>query len=435
MHRSKPSFSLIQVGLLALATLGWSSCFIIPPVTVDEDEDDMGAAEDMARNPDLSQTVDMPVAADMGNERDFAEPEEMPAMPPDGWDLPSHRRRIALEPIDTFDLPAEDLVVLVRLTPERVAFDALGDDGKGIQFYSDAGVRLDHEIEFFSKQSQTADIWVAFPHEPRGVARIWMYFDTETPANTENPDGLWADYTMVHHFTSLAIGSDLPIDSTGNEKNPSEQQAGLSYGQDALAGLAPNFREAREDYIRFDSDLGLGVDMEDVKTYEFFYKIDQETLAPGIFLPLISDEASCRGMAILLGGDNGDSLQSRIAYATSEPFGCGSDGRGMKSASLPSTLGNRWNHVVMTLDRDNEEFSLWYNGTTTGNGSSTLPAGAFARGGFWELGTSFIPTAGKFVGQIDELRIYDGIRSPETIIILDDIGRDEFLVYGDTEAW
>lgn len=95
------------------------------------------------------------------------------------------------------------------------------------------------------------------------------------------------------------------------------------------------------------------------------------------------------------------------------------------SGSSPSTIygtttvsTNTWNHVAVTFNYSDNTMSLYLNGSSTAEVSRVYPAGNrvqssdfFSLGQEWDNATA----SGFFAGQLDEVRVWSGIRSNSDI--------------------
>jgi hypothetical protein len=115
--------------------------------------------------------------------------------------------------------------------PQDLVFQALDDTTCGGA--GTAPCKLDHEIEAYDPATGLLVAWVKVPSitsiNPRTV--IYMYYGNGCSTSTQNPSGVWADYSGVWH--SRESGTPL-TDSTGNNNlaTNSTQVAGqIGYAQ------------------------------------------------------------------------------------------------------------------------------------------------------------------------------------------------------------
>jgi hypothetical protein len=94
--------------------------------------------------------------------------------------------------------------------PQDLVFEALDDTTCG--GVGTAPCKLDHEIEAYVPTTGLLVAWVRVPSINNGTV-IYMYYGNGCSVATQNPSGVWADYSGVWH--SRESGTPL-IDSTGN---------------------------------------------------------------------------------------------------------------------------------------------------------------------------------------------------------------------------
>lgn len=446
---SPRKMSRVSVCVLPLA-LTMSGCFLFTPPDVSEDEFDMSAPPSMDQGMEEEEdqsialdhasadaSMDMPEASadlDQG-----AVTQDMPPAPPADWQAIEHTHRVRLSPHQDLALPDEELVVLVRLDSQRIDFELLAPQGKDLLFVSNDGAELSHEVEFFSKELERADIWVKYPAPKTAEpSPIWMYFGEPSPRDKQDPEGLWANYEVVHHFSRFDPETQFPQDTSEHEAHPYRQSEGLLFELEGISGLAPRFRKDEEDFIRFHKDLQLGTGFGEQRVYELWFKADTIAVLEGMPLALVADEGSCRGFSAFYGdGGNPLTVSARLFYATDEASGCESMERGTEYISYRDTSAETWHHLALVIDRPDSRFEVWIDGTRDLPHSikTSVPQNAFTLGYELMLGHSFVPTARSFIGVLDEFRVWNGVRSEAWFMIQDRIGRDQFFIYGQPQSW
>lgn len=451
--------SLRMLFALTLITLSTSGCFLFDPPEVSDNDLDQGTSPeldqgsmsmvDQSKESDAGEDLgedtidagaDLEPELDQGQDQNPAtEDMDMSPSPPQGWHSPRHGHRLQLTPKQDLTLPNEAMIALVKLRNERIDFDLLAEEGADIVFFSDDGTRLSHEIEYFSKAPNVADIWVGYPASSGATrAPIWMYYDTPSPEDAQDPDALWRDHLTVHHFTKFDATTQLPEDASRNGAHPSEQSMGLAFTENAIAGLAPRFRADVVDFIGFDKELGLGAEPGSQRVYELWFKIPTAALVDAQQMSILADDAACRGFSVFYGDGGGQTttVLGRLVFANDDS-GCGMTTPESSFVTHRDTTAETWHHLALVLDRPNNTFEVWIDGTRDLPESieTNIPTSAFTRGGDLMLGDSTIPSARSFIGTIDEFRVWDGAHTDAWFAVQDEIGRDLFFTYGQPEGW
>ena len=106
-----------------------------------------------------------------------------------------------------------DVPVLLALDPERIDYQRTAVMGRDLRFVAADGVtKLAHEIEAWIPGGRSL-VWLMVPRIPlagESAPSLWMYYDNPNAQDGQDPSGVWAGYTSVHHFAG-----DF-LDSTGN---------------------------------------------------------------------------------------------------------------------------------------------------------------------------------------------------------------------------
>lgn len=129
------------------------------------------------------------------------------------WDCAWLRRRrldIATGP-DSKE-PLFDVPVLVRLTSQRIDYDAAASDGADLRFVADDGVTLlSYEIEQW-QPGGTSAVWLKVPSiaPGRDVDHVYMYYGSVGAPAGEQPKEVWSNgYVAVWHLADIddALGN------------------------------------------------------------------------------------------------------------------------------------------------------------------------------------------------------------------------------------
>lgn len=104
--------------------------------------------------------------------------------------------------LDTFLF---DIPVPIRLTPDRITYEAAGEAGGELAVYDrryeDGLAALDHEIAAWDPEGESV-VWVRIPFvSPTEPVTLYLYAGTETAHVEPNPHGVWRNgYVAVLHF-------------------------------------------------------------------------------------------------------------------------------------------------------------------------------------------------------------------------------------------
>ena len=162
--------------------------------------------------------------------------------------------------IDTADLGERlgGVPVLVRLTPDRLDYDLLAEDGSDLRVYDEAGAQLPFEIEQWEAGGESV-LWVRVQElrsdEP---AAIVLGYGEPAP-QPPDPTGVWsAGYVGVWHFSgTLADSTAFGFDFTPTGTAPADASGAI--------GRAVRFQVDGDELEVADDDL---LDLTDALTVE-----------------------------------------------------------------------------------------------------------------------------------------------------------------------
>lgn len=139
--------------------------------------------------------------------------------------------------------------VLVVLTPSILNYAQLKADGADMRFVSsDNTTALDYEVETWNSGG-TSEIWVRIPTITASVdtGYFYIYFNNSLAADAQNKTGVWSNFWSVWHLNEDPAGSAPQyLDSTSAARNatkvatptrvsgPIGYAAGLNAGTDAI---------------------------------------------------------------------------------------------------------------------------------------------------------------------------------------------------------
>ncbi|MEM0493469.1 MAG: DUF2341 domain-containing protein [Candidatus Thermoplasmatota archaeon] len=174
-----------------------------------------------------------------------------------------YRRRIEINPAKIIGAHA-NFPVLVLIQESSITSKAQ-DDGDDIVFINaDGSIKLDHELEYYSKSEGLIIAWVRIPLLTTSDEHriFYIYYGNPNCGSQENSAGVWdGNYLMVHH---LEENSGLIRDSTSNNCF-GNAAGGSSYRSAGKIGGAYYF-DGNNDYIEI-PDIGTVLDFDNQKPY------------------------------------------------------------------------------------------------------------------------------------------------------------------------
>lgn len=343
---------------------------------------------------------------------------------PGCWSLAECNRRIEL----TFDgfVPTENLLdvpVLVRLTPGRVDYDEIMDDGRDIRFMTaDSAQVLDHEIERWVDNGQS-DIWVRVPIVNGGAGndRVWMYYDCATDA-ANDPQAVWdASYLGVWHM------SGAPDDSTqwGHDGTPSSIADIDDSAQTVIAG-AKQLSGAEDSFISVADVPELGV----VGDLSLSVWINYDSLIADEYGNAIVTRANSPGNPPASGNyPYWLNLESDGTIRAYWEFGNNGFVDVLSTTPVISTAGT-WYHIVMVRDATAQQVTFYVDGAPLGEPVDYSDNPTAGESGTLYFGRSARSAGFEFSGRLDELRIGAVARSAAWVSAQYATARDDFISYG-----
>ena len=292
------------------------------------------------------------------------------------------------------------LVTLATDAPAGFGHSLCAADGTDIRFADADGNLVPHEIESWNP-SGTSYVWVKVPSLAGTATALTMYFGADDPSllPAVAPADVWSQYVVVIHggpSLTNAVGNAAPAVTAGSDKVAGIASPGVAGG--GIRKIAGNA-------------TGVNVANPSGKLAS-----SQRFSVSGWFMR------------------NGNGKGGTHILAASRTSGTGTYGFTLKQDSgayLSVTAKNNnnwtsgqyaladqtWGHVAFTYRR-NGALASFFNGNpdqTQSNPSSTHENTA---DGYWSFG-SYAGGAGNngdnFVGDMDELRIYDGEASADWI--------------------
>jgi hypothetical protein len=151
--------------------------------------------------------------------------------------------------------------MLVNFTSEGDLASDAQDDGDDIVFTTNAGTKLNHEIESFNGVTGALSAWVNVTSLSSTTGTIiWMYYGNSACSSQQNGHGTWdSNFKAVYHLSETTGGSGAIKDSTSNHINGTNS-SGVTFGQ---TGKISNS-------IKFDGASGK-VDLGDPASFDSTY--------------------------------------------------------------------------------------------------------------------------------------------------------------------
>lgn len=261
---------------------------------------------------------------------------------------------------------------------------------------ADAVTPLDSEVADYASVSGDLELWVRVPSLPPTAITLYLYYGG--PAAQTNATAVWGpQFLGVWHQSDAASPAH---DSTSHAHDLPVVGATASPGHGAgRAGTARTY-DGIDDHFELDDPADGSLDV-DARSFSYSMWVKQAaTHGPyDIGFYKGGTSASEPGYCIMLGsGDWEAKIHDGSAFDT-VIFG------------PESQLRNRWVHLVAVLDRTAHTFVGFTDGQIAEQATSNLRTLANTKQvRLGRAGTS------NFEGAIDEVRVYDGVLSPEWIV-------------------
>ena len=337
------------------------------------------------------------------------------------WDT-SWARRVRIE-INNSDQATTftDQPVLVVLNSSVVNYADFKADGTDMRFIaSDDTTELDFEVETWNASS-TSEIWVKIPSITASVdtGYFYLYYKNNSATDAQNKTGVWTNYWSVWHLNEDPAGSAPQyLDSTTAARNgtkvasPTRVVGPIGYA----AGL-----NAGGDAIDINSDLSAALGAS--STMSFWMRSTQvgnNTMwqAPGI----TGVEQSGGGNDIFFGWIDGG---GRIGITA---------GNGANTKSNFVVNNGAWRHVTINRNSGSGAVRFFINGVFNSNANSETGNKTTYFDYLGEIGdTGGSPV--NYNGDLDEVRIYNSVRTDAQILADFKFMMNTHLIYGTTEVY
>jgi len=219
----------------------------------------------------------------------------------------SHRRKL------TFDNAARaetlsGFQVLVVLNATRIEYARTRNDGFDLRFVdANDSLLLDYEIESWN-ESGNSYVWVRVPTIEAGsnTRYVWMYYGNPAAANVQNPNAVWAGYSMVQHLQEPFPSQHL--DSTANANHSVAIDVQTQASPLGLIGPADFFSSAGGGTAADNVDVGDAATLDMAANESFLIEAWVNATPNGQYQMVVSKENFGTGTQgeIQLGIDSGN---------------------------------------------------------------------------------------------------------------------------------
>ena len=311
-----------------------------------------------------------------------------------------------------------DFPVLVRLAADSPAGFDYADcaaDGSDLRFADAGGNLIPHEIDTWDATGESL-VWVRLPAVTNGAA-FAMYYGADAPGTTAAED-VWSRYAAVIHGGSSAANavSGGPAVTIGNTTYVKAQ---------ADAGrIGGGFRKSTGNAIGVNVAMGNPASSL-TSTGKFsvsgwFKRDGKGGNNNGTHILAASRSAWGGGDGFLLLQEKGQYID--VAAKSSHQWNSGS-----------YTLADQaWGHVAFSYEKD-VAIKSYFDGNP--DQTRTSPSNLVSSSTIWTFG-SYANTGSNdsLIGDMDELRIFDGVASGDWIKAEHDtVANASFLTYGDVK--
>lgn len=331
----------------------------------------------------------------------------------------SYRKQITIDHTK-ISSPLQNFPVLIN----SVSLDYINHaqpDGDDFVFTTDAGVKLNHEIESYDTTLGKIVGWVNVASlSSTEDTIIWLYYGNPECSNQQNVPGTWdSNYQGIWHLKDDT--SITSKDSTSNNYQGTKKSVGEPIETDAQIYKGQNF-DGLNDYIKPGNILNNVFDGPSAKfTISAWCKLDTQPV--NIAYTLISKYGDSNQ-----GEDNRQVILKMInyTYTDNKPkfvlytnFGLESGSNFRMYISDTEYTSNTWYYVTATYDASLNPGNrgklfingLAENGNVYGSGSGEIVAGTSQLAFGAQIGASISHISDPFAGIIDEVRISNHIRS------------------------
>jgi hypothetical protein len=300
---------------------------------------------------------------------------------PVGWWDAQYTNRKEINFSSTYALA--DFPVFVNVSFEN-EMQADYDDLRFVNGSCESGgsLELDYEIEGYD--SSAADVWLKIPNLANGVTSVCMYYGNTIASSGQNASGVWEDYSMVLHMNNITATS-VP-DSTGvfNGTKRSVSQPTQVTGK---IGRGQSFDG--DGYIDIPLSWGGGPVTIEFWNYVASGDVNQQTNVFASDVGRMASHTPWSGTAYWDYGTN-----------------CCSDDR---ISTAYGAYTNDWTYVTYTsTGTGGGAMEIFFNGASAISNSA---GGTISGISDFNIGSNAAGNGAFFIGDVDEFRISDSVRS------------------------
>lgn len=296
-----------------------------------------------------------------------------------------------------------DFPVLIRLSSKIPGFVAseCGEGGAGLRFTDFSGNVLAHEVDTWNPAGESL-VWVRVPTLQGRETRIRLYYGApaETVLPTVTPSDVWNAYVLVVHGASdFRDSSPKGLNVTNGGGVATRAAGNFEYGPI----LGNGFNKAAK--------ASIGINIPNPVLNGTLSDPDRFTLST--WLRYSGSGTACTLCSVKGWGDSGFlGLCEGGNYLSIAVSGNhqGAQGLGKFSTAM-------WNHVAFSYETfgDTGSLNTYFDGSAIYSNSNAKPLRdqGFAN---WTVG-SYVENGSddSYMGDIDEIRLYDGIASADWI--------------------
>ena len=316
-----------------------------------------------------------------------------------------------------------DFPVLVRLaagSPTGFDYADCAANGSDIRFADAAGNLIPHEIDTWDASGESL-VWVRLPAVASG-ATFTMYFGADDPGAAA-AESVWSRYAVVIHGGSSAANAVAggPAVTIGNTTY-------VTLNADA-GRIGGGFRKSTGNAVAVNVAMGTtaaSTTLEDTGKFSvsgWFKRNGNGGNNNGTHVLAASRAGWNSGVGFLWLQEVGKFID--VAAANSHQW----DEKTTVSYTLPN---GEWAYDAFVYE-SGVSLTTYFNGAQ--DLTRTSPGNLVSSGGVWTFG-SYANTGSKdsFIGDMDELRIFDGVASGDWIKAEhDSVANASFLAYGDVQ--
>ena len=306
-----------------------------------------------------------------------------------------------------------DFPVLVKLSEETVpnfSYELCKADASDIRFADANGNIIPHEIEVWNPEGESY-IWVKLPTLSGTNTSFKMYLGLALPIELpeNDPTDVWSAYAAVFH------GGEKIFDSTGNSPTVVTNSVnGFNTGDNVVAGAM--YKPKNSKGVQFLNPVTTGaMSTNNVVSFSGWFK--RSSSGTVIVAANKSTWAASGFLAIVEAG-------TYFSLAVSSTH------QGKKNAG--ALQNGVWGHLAFSYD--DTKINSYFNGEniySNENGLSQIDQGET----YWAIGNYADQAKDGYVGDMDEIRFYNGVASADWIKAEYDsaISVDTFVSYGKVE--